>query len=485
MAKITCVIDIGSNSTRMSIFKKTSRFSFHIIKEFKSMTKVSSGSYSHNGFLQEDSMTKTIDVISSFASIAKSYKANKILAIATMAVRNAPNKDDFKKRIKKETGISIKIIDGDKEATLGAIGVINLLPLKNGVVIDTGGGSSEISIIKDSNIVRTKSVDLGCINMKELFFDKNDIDGCKTHIQNTIKDIDNIDGLDTAILVGGSGRAFSKILLEASNSIPLIHGFSYNMDNLLELKDKLQDMDNENLANAGVPKDRLDTINPALLVIYEILKKLSIKKIMVSSVGVREGVFLSDMLKGNNYKFPSNFNIGIRSIRDQFITQDKELIYAKNISYKLFDIFQSKHNLDISHKKYLYYALVFLYSNSFIDSTKKSQHSRYIILNKRIFGLSHEEKALLSIVIKYAGHKMIDEKHISKLYNLVEYNTAYWICLILSISINISFDTAKKIELSLNDNTLEIKSNKNLILEQQALNKINFNEQIEFNWIKT
>ena len=484
MAKITCIIDIGSNSTRMSIFKKTSRFSFHIIKEFKSMTKVSSGSYANNNFLQEDSMQKTIAVISSFASIAKSYKANKILAIATMAVRNAPNKLEFKKRIKKETGISIKIIDGDKEATLGAIGVINLLPLKDGIIIDTGGGSSEISIIKNSNIVKKKSVDLGCINMKELFFDKNDIDGCKAHIHNTIKDIDNIDGIDTAILVGGSGRAFSKILLDTSDSMPLIHGFSYDMDNLLELKDKLQDMDNKNLASVGVPKDRLDTIKPALLVVYEILKKLSIKKIMVSSVGVREGVFLSDILKGSNYKFPSNFNIGIKSIRDQFVTQDKELIYAKNISYKLFDIFQDKHNLDSSQKKYLYYALVFLYSNSFINSTKKSQHSRYVILNKRIFGLSHEEKALLSVIIKYAGYKMIEEKHISKLYDLVDYDTAYWMCFLLSISINISFDTTKKIELSLSDGVLEIKSDKNLVLEKQSIDKINFNKKIGFNWNK-
>ncbi len=482
MAKITCVIDIGSNSTRMSIFKKTSRFSFHIIKEFKSMTKVSSGSYDNNNILQEDSMQKTIDVISSFASIAKSYKATKILAIATMAVRNAPNKIDFKNRIKKATGISIKIIDGDKEATLGAIGVINLLPLKNGVIIDTGGGSSEISIVKNSNIITTKSVDLGCINMKELFFDRNDIDGCKTHIQNTIKDIENIDGLDTAILVGGSGRAFSKILLDTSESIPLIHGFSYTMENFLELKDKMQDMDSQSLLSEGVPKDRIDTIKPAILVISQVLKKLSIKKIMVSSVGVREGVFLSDILKGNNYKFPNNFNVGIKSIRDQFVTEDKELIYAKNISYKLFDIFQDKHNLDDSKKKYLYYALVFLYSNSFINVSKKSQHSRYVILNKRIFGLSHQEKALLSVVIKYTGQKMIDEKHIAKLYNLVDYNTAYWLCLLLSISVNISFDTTKKLDISLNDNLLSIKSNKNLALEKQSIDKINFNKEIEFNW---
>ena len=482
MAKITCVIDIGSNSTRMSIFKKTSRFSFHIMKEFKSMTKVSSGSYSNNGFLQEDSMQKTIEVISSFSSIAKSYKSNKILAIATMAVRNAPNKDEFKQRIKQATGISIKIIDGDKEAVLGAIGVINLLPLENGIIIDTGGGSTEISIVQNSNIIRTKSVDLGCVNMKELFFDKGDITGCTKHIQNTIKDIENIDNLETAILVGGSGRSFSKILLDKSESIPLMHGFSYSMNELSILKDTLQYADNDSLLKMGVARDRLETTNPAILVIYEVLKKLSIKHIMVSSVGVREGLFLSDMLRGSNYKFPSNFNIGIRSIRDQFVHEEKSLVFAKNISFKLFDVFQDKHNLDNSQKKYLYYALVFLHSESFINLTKKRQHSRYVLLNKRIFGLSHQEKALLSVVIRYTGYKMIEKKHIAKLYNLVDYDKAYWICLLLSISINISLDSTKKIEISLSGKTLKLKSDKNLILEKQSVDKVNFNGDIEFDW---
>jgi hypothetical protein len=79
---------------------------------------------------------------------------------------------------------------------------------------------------------------------------------------------------------------------------------------------------------------------------------------------------------------------------------------------------------------------------------------------------------------------MIEEKHIVKLYNLVDYKTAYWICFLLSISMNISFDSSKKLELSLNENILKIKSNKNLSLEKQSIDKINFNKEIIFDWVE-
>lgn len=484
MAKITAVIDIGSGSIRMTLFKKTSRFAFNIIKEFKFPVRLSKGTYANNSVLQESVMLDAISGISSFVSIAKSYKANKILATATSAVRNAPNKNEFKKRIKKVCGIDIKIIDGESEARLGAIGVINLLPLKNGITIDTGGGSSEVCFVENHKIIKSISVDLGSVNIKEKFFDNDKIDLAKEYIQTIIKDITNIHNSSDIVLIGGSAKEFSRLLIDKSYPIPLLHGYKYDIDELKKFKKYIHNMDKTELLNIGIDKNRLDTIKPAILVIYEIVKKLAIANITISSVGVREGIFLNDMLKKHNYKFPSNYNMGIRAIKDSFIADDKELLYVKNIAYNCFNIFKDKHNLDEKYKKYLYYALVLLQSNSFIDIKKKQKQSNYIITNKRIFALSHKEKALLMVIIQYVNKKSFQKKHIESFKGLVDFDIAYWLRFIFTIAINLGIDMSKKISLSLNENTLEIRSDKDCILEKNAMDNLYLDDVISnTSWI--
>jgi len=95
MAKRTAVIDIGSNSARMVVFERTSRFGFHLINETRSRVRISEGAYDNNGQLQPEAIERAISALSQFLTIAKSFKTHKILCVATSAVRDAPNKKAF------------------------------------------------------------------------------------------------------------------------------------------------------------------------------------------------------------------------------------------------------------------------------------------------------------------------------------------------------------------------------------------------------
>ena len=116
MAKITAIIDIGSNSVRMTVFKKTSRFGFYLLKEIKSKVRISEGAYGDGGNLKYQAIDIAISAIGEFLNVAKSYKATKILCVATSAVRDAPNSSAFTSKAKKELGLNIKVIDVAKEA---------------------------------------------------------------------------------------------------------------------------------------------------------------------------------------------------------------------------------------------------------------------------------------------------------------------------------------------------------------------------------
>ena len=95
MAKVTAVIDIGSNSARMAIYEKTSRYGFRLIYESKSRVRISEGCYENAGALQEIPMQRAISALREFRAIAKQHNAKKLFCVATSAIRDAPNKAHF------------------------------------------------------------------------------------------------------------------------------------------------------------------------------------------------------------------------------------------------------------------------------------------------------------------------------------------------------------------------------------------------------
>ena len=155
MSKRVAVIDIGSNSVRMVVYEKTSRFAFHLLHEAKSKVRISENAYQNSGNLQELPMQRTFNALTDFISIASSMKARKTLCVATSALRDAPNKKEFLHKVKQELNLNIKIIDGPKEAYFGAIACANLLPeQKNALSIDIGGGSTEFSVIEKKKCIK-------------------------------------------------------------------------------------------------------------------------------------------------------------------------------------------------------------------------------------------------------------------------------------------------------------------------------------------
>ena len=149
MAKRTAVIDIGSNSVGLVIYEKTSRFAFNLIYESKSKVRISQDAYKNDGELQEIPMQRTFDALVDFVNIISTLDARKTLCVATSALRDAPNKQDFIKRVKNKLGLKIKVIDGQREAYLGGIACANLLPVQeNSLSIDIGGGSTEFCIYR-------------------------------------------------------------------------------------------------------------------------------------------------------------------------------------------------------------------------------------------------------------------------------------------------------------------------------------------------
>jgi exopolyphosphatase/guanosine-5'-triphosphate,3'-diphosphate pyrophosphatase len=481
MAKITAVIDIGSNSARMAVFKKTSHFGFVLLKEIKSRVRISEGAYENNGNLQPLAINRAINALKEFTFIAKSLKARKILTVATSAVRDAPNKNEFINLVKKETGLQIKVISGEKEAFFGAVAASNLLPQKNGITIDIGGGSTELALIENKKIIEKISLKLGTVRLKELFFDKNDIKGAKEYIQTELNKLPKIFKTTTIFGIGGTIRALSKAIMQ-KNDYPLdiLHGFTYKIEKEEKFLNKVINSNYKKLKILGFKEERFDVIREGTLILKETLEKLNARQIVTSGVGVREGVFLADMLRNSNYMFPSNFNPSIRSIEDIYQIDKKTSIYETNLALKLFEILKPIHNLDEKSKFHLKYAIKLSSAGNYIDFYSSHKHTNYILLNALHYGFTHEDRILISKIIRFYKKKKIKKEYIEQYKELApSKNVLENLCQIYFITKTINSDLSNpKVELSLENGKLIIKG-ENLYLARENMNKKECNIVIE------
>ena len=482
MAKITTIIDIGSNSMRMVVFKKTSRFAFHLIHESKSKVKISEGCYENNNNLQEIPMQRAFDALKSFLNIASNLKSRKILCVATSALRDAPNKKVFLSKVSKELKLNIKVIDGTKEAYFGGIAALNLLPHKSFTTLDIGGGSTEFAFINDKNITSTISLKIGTIRIKELFYDKNNLTEAKKYIENELKKIDQ-NSIENIVGLGGTARALSRIILQSQDyPIDTVHGFEYKYDNYSKLFDEIINASTtKELKKLGVAKDRYDTISVGTFIFKTILEYFDVKNIITSGVGVREGVYLSDLLRNSNYKFPANFNIGVRSLLDRFVDDDKQSAYLGNNARKIFDTLAPLHQLDIKYRSILVIASKLQLVGVSLNFEKNTEHAFWYILNGLNYNFTHQDKVLVAIVSRFTTKSLPTKKDI-KLYKslLPNLDTIRWLNFMMSLNIALNSEFAKvPFEYSLEDNILTITSPSNMYLVKRAILKLETPVELE------
>ena len=136
------IIDIGSNSVRLVLVTVDERGFFKILDEVKESVRLGLDT-GPNGELAEHRMDRALEAFKVFRSLCDSVGASEIVAIATAAVRTAPNRDYFLERAKNEAGIDIKVISGTQEAFYDYFGVINSIVSENGLILDIGGCSTE------------------------------------------------------------------------------------------------------------------------------------------------------------------------------------------------------------------------------------------------------------------------------------------------------------------------------------------------------
>ena len=223
-----------------------------------------------------------LQTMKAYAHLMKAYGVQKSIAVATSAMRDARNRDEIVRNIFLETGISIKVITGDFEASLIYENHIaeNLSTNSNYLYIDVGGGSTELTFFANNELVFKKSFNLGTIRLLKNTADENVWLDIKESIRQKIKGQQNIIAIGTG---GNINKVFSMSKKKEGKSLSaeLLKDY-YREFSACTLEERIKIY--------NLREDRADVIVPALLIYIQIMKWADISEILVPKIGLADGL---------------------------------------------------------------------------------------------------------------------------------------------------------------------------------------------------
>lgn len=399
------IIDIGSNSARLVITETYATGAFNMVYSQKEALRLAQ-KLDKNGALTPQAFTDTIECLKNFSLMCKLFKAEKTIAVATAAIRNAPNGAELVAAAQKATGMNLEIISGKTEAYMSYLGVINTIPIKDAIIFDLGGGSTELILVKNRKMIDSISLPIGCVNLTSQLKLKNQLTPATiTKLRKIIAShISKVPWLKPGSLpligVGGTARTLGKIdQKRVKYYTPKIHNYQFAVS---DFKNTYKYLETATLSErkqvAGMSTDRADIIVAGGAIIKALADKVKAKKLIVSGCGLREGLF--DEYRTRMLKRPLiTKDILTTSTDDIMHLYSTDVAHSKLVCHyalTVFDAFASLHKVDPSWRPLLRTAALLHDIGIRINYYSHARHSGYMIENACLFGEDH-------LKIVYAG----------------------------------------------------------------------------------
>lgn len=295
------VIDVGSNTIRLVIYEVEGT---QITSLFSNKNTAGLIGYVNDGELSKKGIRKACDVLNSMKKIASHAQVEDLFVFATASLRNISNTKEAVNAIRRETGLSVDVLSGQEEAALDFQGAAHAQKLKDGIMVDIGGGSTEIAIFQKGILKDAVSLEFGSLSMfktytSRLFPKKNECKAIRKRVKTELKKVDFLENgpYKDMVGIGGTIRAVKKFNNERFD-LPKDND-RILMNNLKTLMDDLQDDERQTLGKIlRVAPDRVHTLVPGMVVLETLCDAVGCEEIRMSSFGVREGYLYKKVVMG-------------------------------------------------------------------------------------------------------------------------------------------------------------------------------------------
>ena len=418
--KNIAVIDIGSNSMRVLVYEIYENNSFKIIDEEKRMTRLGEFITKSND-LSNQGIQKMLITLEFFKILCEKNNVVEIIVVATEAVRRANNKKEILSLVKEKTNLDIRILSGLEESAYGYLTIKSTMDISDAILIDIGGSSMEITLVKNKTISHGISIPLGSIPLTKLFpFDTPADNDTKSEFKKFIfNEFDMLPWLKDAkdlplIGIGGTARSIGKIHKKFINyPLDLLHNYTITFDEVKTMYEYIINLDiNQKSKLKGLPKERADIFTAPFSALVMLMNYCNCPNLKISQYGIREGVLYEKLLRDDL----NNTDILDFSLNNILTTNDLNISHAEKISdlsCVLFEYLENPNSKDLKSEYKLLRIASKLHDVGVSISVKHSyKHGFYIIINSLIAGLTHKEILMVGYTIALSGkfdYKLADE----------------------------------------------------------------------------
>jgi len=407
-----CSIDVGSNAMRLAIGFLDHNRKLHIVEDLREPVRLGKDVFTH-GTISRETTQKAIEAFTHFKELIEQHRVVRTRAVATSAVREARNKDEFIKKIHQASGIELKPITSEEEALLVYLAVSKKIPLegKTAMLIDIGGGSVEVTLARNSKILATESFQMGAVRLLQVLEEKKY--GEKKFnlmVQEYVQAAQNrfnqkLPNEKADICVGTGGNldallALKKQLLKKNTTDIFVTRLELDL-----IYNRLKKLSyNDRVTRLGLRPDRADVIIPAITVLQKLIAIGKVSRIYVPNVGVKEGLLIDmvpEFLTGKPALHRDEVLASIRQTGLKYKYDEAHAETVAKLSLELFDKTKKLHRLGDENKLLLEAAAHLHDIGQFISYASHHKHSYYLIRASQHIGLNAFQVNLIANIARY------------------------------------------------------------------------------------
>ncbi|MGI8506606.1 MAG: HD domain-containing protein [Solirubrobacteraceae bacterium] len=408
------VIDLGSNSWRLVVFSYVPGAWWKRTDELYETVRIAAG-LSSTGELSEEAIERGLETLGVFERFCRANRLSPgdVHVLATSAIRDAANGGRFLADAQSATGMTIEILSAQDEAHFGYVAAINTSTLRDGVVLDLGGGSLQLIEVTDRCAGQMASFPLGAVRITEQLLPgsdpakKKELARVRAHVEQALSGLGWLSSSGQRLVgIGGAVRNLAAAAQHADGAVDLgVQGFVIVPDVLSELVGRLAALPSAERGSVpGIKPGRGDIILAAAVVLETVLDRGGFAGIEVTEAGLREGVFLArTLLDGAEPLFEDVRRAAVINLANQYESDMAHVEHVARLSLQMFDslvaggLFEPRDD----ERELLWAASMLHDVGMTISYDDHHKHSRYLIESAELFGFDPRERALIAQMSRY------------------------------------------------------------------------------------
>lgn len=410
---LTGIMDIGSNSMRLSIIKQQSHRSFYVVDEHKSSPRLSNALLP-DGTLSQRGIEELLTHLREFQGLCKAYGVSNLVAIGTAALRTAKNRADIIEQVRTSIGLDIRVISGEEEALLGYSAITHTLRVDTAYIIDIGGGSTEISLLEGGRLIATHSFPFGAVTLSHNWPANSTPESIQSAISPIVATMRSKPYLSAhpgieIIGIGGTIRNLATVQQARINyPLSITHNYAMSTEEIRETIGWLASLPVSLRKKVeGLSKDRVDLIVPGATILLALIEVLHSQQVRVSGRGLRDGTFYSHVMGEPTVDSSRVLQDSVLNTLHRFQESEAHATHVTDLAFELYRDAKELGLIQPLAERILYTAAMLHRIGVHVSYYHYDRHTFYLILNSALYGLSHREMILAAAAASFKGRSKL------------------------------------------------------------------------------